>query len=165
MRTLRKSVWIVALTSMLAAATPPATAQDTKTALIRELMAITNSMELADQMHAVVSQKMIDMVLGRQPGISAKILESLKSEIVAEFRDSRGEIESAVIDIYARNFSEAEIGGLVEFYKTPLGKKVIQQMPAISAESMAFGLAWGQRVGERAGLRVMRKARELGVNL
>ena len=40
-----------------------------------------------------------------------------------------------LITLYTTNFSEAELKGLIEFYQSPLGKKVMEKMPTLSAQS------------------------------
>ncbi|MTW10624.1 DUF2059 domain-containing protein [Pseudoduganella eburnea] len=47
------------------------------------------------------------------------------------------EMQVAVTQIYARNYSLEEINQLAAFYRTPLGKKMMAKTPAIAAESMA----------------------------
>jgi hypothetical protein len=61
-----------------------------------------------------------------------------------------GELTSALTEIYARNYTAAELKQLQNFYETPLGKKVLEKQPVISAESVAIGRAWGARVGRQA---------------
>lgn len=45
-------------------------------------------------------------------------------------------IKEPTIDIYTRNFSEAEISGLIEFYESDVGRSVLQKMPIVMQESM-----------------------------
>jgi hypothetical protein len=61
-----------------------------------------------------------------------------------------GELTSALTEIYAQNYTAAELKQLQNFYETPLGKKVLEKQPVISAESVAIGRAWGARVGRQA---------------
>jgi hypothetical protein len=63
-----------------------------------------------------------------------------------------------VIPVYERNFSDEDIVQLIAFYKTPLGKKVVEKMPAIMQESMQIGAAWGKQMSEK----VMEKLKQKG---
>ncbi|WP_250887232.1 MULTISPECIES: DUF2059 domain-containing protein [unclassified Rhodanobacter] len=38
--------------------------------------------------------------------------------------------------------------GLLKFYKSPLGRKVITQMPVTMAEGMKIGQEWGRERGQ-----------------
>jgi hypothetical protein len=61
-----------------------------------------------------------------------------------------GELTAALTEIYADNYTAAELKALQGFYETPLGRKVLEKQPVISAESVAVGRAWGARVGRQA---------------
>ncbi|WP_319478563.1 DUF2059 domain-containing protein [Marispirochaeta aestuarii] len=53
-----------------------------------------------------------------------------------------------IVPIYDKHFTHEEITDIISFYETPTGKKLIQEMPAISQESMSAGQAWGMRIGQ-----------------
>jgi hypothetical protein len=55
-----------------------------------------------------------------------------------------------VVPIYAKHFETAELDALIEFYSSPIGRKTVERLPAISAESMAAGQAWGEQIAKRA---------------
>jgi|GEM_PF-3521885 len=44
-----------------------------------------------------------------------------------------------IIELYERRFTESELLELVEFYKTPLGRKVLDELPPIMEESARLG--------------------------
>ncbi len=48
-----------------------------------------------------------------------------------------------VIPIYDRHLSHEEIRGLIQFYETPLGRRLVKVLPQIMQESMAAGEEWG----------------------
>lgn len=54
------------------------------------------------------------------------------------------------IPVYQKHYTDEEIVQLIEFYKTPLGKKLIATMPVIAQESYAVGAEWGKKLGEQA---------------
>ena len=49
-----------------------------------------------------------------------------------------------MVPVYHNNFTHEEIKGLLQFYATPLGKKVIQTLPAVVQQSMAAGQNWSE---------------------
>jgi hypothetical protein len=63
-----------------------------------------------------------------------------------------------IIPIYAKHFTDEDVIQLTDFYRTPLGKKVIEKMPLISQESYLAGSEWGKKLGEQA----VRKLKEKG---
>ncbi|MCL2831780.1 MAG: DUF2059 domain-containing protein [Treponema sp.] len=52
------------------------------------------------------------------------------------------------VPIYDKYFTQDDIKQLIEFYESPIGKKLIEQTPSIINESYAGGQAWGQQIGE-----------------
>lgn len=50
-------------------------------------------------------------------------------------------LKEDIANVYLDNFTIDEIKGLTAFYATPLGQKVIQSTPAITAASMKIGEA------------------------
>jgi hypothetical protein len=61
--------------------------------------------------------------------------------------DAKGvqELTARMVPIYQRHFSAADIEGLLRFYRSPLGRKVITEMPATMAEGMQLGQDWGRQ--------------------
>ena len=61
-------------------------------------------------------------------------------------------INNSVVPIYQHNFTEQDVRGLLAFYRTPLGQKLLKVQPVIMHESMLAGEQWGrQRVEQRIG--------------
>ena len=63
------------------------------------------------------------------------------------FIDANGtrELTERMVPIYQRHFSAADIKGLLKLYRSPLGRKVITEMPSTMAEGMQVGQQWGQQ--------------------
>lgn len=53
------------------------------------------------------------------------------------------------VPIYAKYFTHDEIKQLLEFYRTPIGQKVIGTLPAVMQESMAAGQRWGEQLSQQ----------------
>jgi hypothetical protein len=49
-----------------------------------------------------------------------------------------------MVPVFQRHFSGEEIDGLLKFYRSPLGQKVLTEMPAAMAEATQAGQQWGQ---------------------
>ena len=67
-------------------------------------------------------------------------------------RDAEARVEGFVterlVPIYDKHLSHEDIKGLIGFYESPLGKKLLQVMPVMSHESMLAGQAWGRDFAE-----------------
>ena len=62
-----------------------------------------------------------------------------------------------LIPIYSKHYSNDEILTIIEFYKTPIGKKVIEKTPFITQESYAIGEEWGKKAAEQAIKKLIEK--------
>jgi len=79
-----------------------------------------------------------------------------------EFKKSLPEFEEPVIAILDKNFTDDEIKQLIAFYKTPLGQKVLTQMPVVMQQSEQLGQTWGAQVGARVAERIRAAAKQKG---
>ena len=61
---------------------------------------------------------------------------------------SSQQLLARMVPIYQKHFTADEVGGLLKFYRSPLGKKVITEMPLTMAEGMKVGQAWGHERGQ-----------------
>ena len=59
--------------------------------------------------------------------------------------DGARAVVDRMVPVFQRHFSAEEIDGLLKFYRSPLGQKVIAEMPATMAEGMQIGRQWGQQ--------------------
>ncbi|OQP61915.1 hypothetical protein A3860_29920 [Niastella vici] len=55
-----------------------------------------------------------------------------------------------IIPVYAKYYTDEDVTQLIDFYRTPLGKKVIEKLPLITQESYLIGAEWGKKLGEKA---------------
>jgi hypothetical protein len=106
---------------------------------IHELLVLTNSAKLGDQMLDQIFSAYERMVPDVPPEIWKKARESMRADDLVEL----------VIPIYIKHFNREDIKGIITFYKTPIGKKLIEHQGAIMKESMAIGMAWGQEVSKK----------------
>jgi uncharacterized protein len=59
------------------------------------------------------------------------------------------QLVQAMIPAYQHHFSADDVDGLIKFYKTPLGQKLVSQMPGTMSEAAQAVQQWGrQRTSE-----------------
>ena len=58
------------------------------------------------------------------------------------------EIGDGMAQVYATEFTEQELQGLVTFYKSPLGQKLLANEPRAIQMSMAYMNQWAQTFAE-----------------
>lgn len=68
-------------------------------------------------------------------------------------------------DLYMKAFTEPEIRELIAFYKTPTGKKSLQQMPMLMEEGAKIGSDLAQENQAELEAAIQARAKELGQDL
>jgi hypothetical protein len=110
-----------------------------KIADIKKLLDVTGSSKLG--------QEVIHQVIGEFKKISPNVPDSFWEKASKEANPS--DLEKITISIYDKYLSDDDIKGLVAFYQSPLGQKVVKVMPQISRESMAAARQWGIQFVEK----------------
>ena len=123
---------------LLATSAGLATAATTKPpseAQVRQLMEVFG----VDRMLGQMNTQMAAMMQQQIPCVPASYWQG--------FVDAKGvrELTERMVPIYQRHFSAADIQGLLKFYRSPLGRKVVTEMPATMAEGMQLGQEWGRQ--------------------
>lgn len=110
-----------------------------KTAAIHRLLEVTGAIAMGSQM----VDQLLAIQAQAQPAIPAQVWADIREEI--DF----SEFEPAMVHIYDKHFSTAEIEGLLAFYESDIGRSFIEKQPAIVQDSMAAGQAWAIGIQEK----------------
>lgn len=162
----RIAVGAFALALSSAVATPPASAQSpSHEAAIRVLIDETKAMALGRQMMDQLLAQLLPLVARLNPQAGQAVAEILRNEFQDVLDERMAEFEAFMVRLYAQHFSEAEIGQLIAFYRTPVGRKTIEVMPQLMSEGQRFGVVWGQRLGEEAARRAFDRLRAEGYDV
>ena len=95
---------------------------------------------------ALGAQVMEQMLVAFRP-MAPEGPESFWIELKAEMDPTQ--LVELTVPVYARHLSHADVKDLLVFYESPIGRKMLVVQPAITADSMAVGQAWGQEIGAR----------------
>jgi hypothetical protein len=114
-----------------------------KTRLARQLVATAH---LADQ-----AMQVIEQAIPTQRAANPRIPAEFWDRFIAQARARRGELEEEYVKLYDRNFTSAELKGMIAFYESPIGKRFVEVQPTLMREGMAMGQEWGTRIGSDVG--------------
>lgn len=119
----------LALTAAPVLAAPPSEAQ------VRELMQVMN----VPGQFTVMNNQMAAMMSQQLPCVPATFWQT--------YIDKNGveQLTTAMIPAYQHHFTADEVAGLIKFYRTPLGQKLVAEMPATMAEAAQSGQQWGRQ--------------------
>jgi uncharacterized protein len=97
---------------------------------------------MSKQIHQIVNEQ-----LKKQPGITPE-----DQERAAKLTDDTlknmpiDDILNAMIPVYQRHFTKANIDDLLAFYSTPTGQKIVRELPAITTEAMQAATPIAQKM-------------------
>lgn len=130
---------------------PTAKLDPAKDKAIRHLMDITEVSNMGENIQSYITQQ-VQSVAGRAVGAGKvqKFMDTFSTQFNASA--SPNAVTDAMVTIYAKNFSMEDIQGLIQFYETPLGKRVVKTLPEVSQQSQRVGVEMEQN----AALAVLR---------
>lgn len=73
-------------------------------------------------------------------------MENVKPDDIKDIVET---IQEETIPIYDKYFSNDEILGIIEFYRTPIGKSYLSKMGSVAMETMQVGSKYGEIVYKR----------------
>jgi hypothetical protein len=139
-----------------------------KRADIEKLMRITGPPDVTKQISNFFIRQMSQAIKASRPDLPAKTYRILSEEINIVIEDqmtTKGGFLDMVIPIYARHFSHKDIRGLLKFYQTDLGKKIIKIWPLILQESMILAQDWSKSLGPVIKKNINKRFKKEGVDL
>jgi len=123
-----------------------------KEAAIRHLMEITQTSKLGDNISNAIAQQ-VRGVMSRaiqQPEDLQKFMDAFTQKFTAAAPSSA--VTDAEIPVYAHYFTMEDIEGLIKFYESPLGQRVVKNLPEVVQNTQRTGVEMDQK----AALEVLR---------
>lgn len=108
----------------------------TKTEKVKELISLSGTFTLSKK----IESELISNYKKRYGNVPDSAWKSIEPKINID------ELINEVSDIYGNKFTEKEIDQLIIFYKSDLGKKLIQNSPNIMTEIQSASGNWAKKV-------------------
>ncbi|HEX7314681.1 MAG TPA: DUF2059 domain-containing protein [Pyrinomonadaceae bacterium] len=83
----------------------------------------------------------------QMPDVPEKVWLEVRAEFVKNV--NRESIITLYVPIYSGHFNATEIRQLIAFYESPVGKKLVAEMPLIEIEAFTKGVEWGQEMSKK----------------
>ena len=132
--------------------------------MAKELIALKGATNMYDPIVRGVVEHAKIVLLRTNPMLS-KELGEVTAKLQAEYASKVGELREIVARVYASRFTEQELKDALAFYKTPLGKKLIVEEPAILDQTMKDAQTWGDRLSEEVINKMRAEMRKRGHEL
>ncbi len=106
---------------------------------IRKLMELTGAGNLAVQ----ILHQMLEPMRRALPQVPEEFWARFMAKVDTD------EIIDMTVPIYSKHLTHDEIEQLLEFYQSPVGRKLIAALPSIMSESMQAGQRWGEQLARQ----------------
>jgi hypothetical protein len=88
------------------------------------------------------------VVLLQSNPMLGKDLNEVATKLHADYASRSAEILNDVAKIYASRFTEQELKDALNFYKSPLGRKLVVEEPNILDQSMRTAQTWAENLSQ-----------------
>ena len=132
--------------TLVPAAARAQTVSSPDSAKVRLVRKLVTTARLTDQALQVIEQG-----IASQRATNPRIPAAFWDRFLEQARARRGELEDGYVTLYDRNFTTAEVKGLIAFYDSPIGKRFLEVQPTLMREGIALGQEWGTRIGADVG--------------
>jgi uncharacterized protein len=139
---------VLALALVLCAGT--AAAQEPSAAAIaaaKEVITIKGAVALYQPLVPGVIEQAKTVFLQIHPTLG-KELNEVAAKLRSEYAARGEEVINDVAKLYASRFTEQELKDTLAFYKSPLGRKLLAEEPAILDQSMRNAQTWANRLSD-----------------
>ena len=102
---------------------------------VRQCMELTGGKEQAEAA--------FDMMLGQFaqiPGLHPQFVEKFREKVTGQ------DMVELNVPLWMRHLDEKDVDVLIDFYRSPTGKKFVRVQPAMQQEAMLAGQKWGQEM-------------------
>lgn len=107
-------------------------------AAAEKFLTLTNADKLATPVYMQVQQMFAQRFAEtKAPPSKKSVLDSYQAKADAALDNAIGwrKLKPQMVNLYTATFTESELKELVKFYESPLGKKVLREMPKVTQQS------------------------------
>lgn len=161
---IRRGVGVLALGLALVLSGPAVRAADGET--LEAARGFVKAMQIdatLDQIIPTITTVMVNLVTRANPGQAAVVQDIMQRHFLPLFQERKAEHLEGIAQIYALNFTTAELRELTAMMSTPTGLKYASKQGEIAKQSMAFGARWAQGLNQELLKRIEPELRERGL--
>jgi hypothetical protein len=116
-----------------------------KEAAIRHLLDVTGESKEGENINTGMTGRVHDVMSRALPADQLpKFMDTFSQRFTAGAPPSA--VTDAVVKIYAQHFSLEDIQGITKFYESPVGQRMVKEMPDVVRDSQDAGMQMDQKV-------------------
>lgn len=115
---------------------------------VLRLMKLTGADKTGAMISSLLATRILQQLHQQHPDIPARAIDIAKTTLDDEFKEAfapDGPLVRDLAAIWSRHFTHDEILGLIDFYQTPLGRKVVDATPEVARDAAQTSAAWAQQ--------------------
>lgn len=165
MTQMKRLLAVLAICAAGMAAGAEAAAQDSKLEKAREVFRVTQAEGIVEQMLSAVFAQIGATMQQSHPDLPQEALDVVRDEISASLRDSLPALLDQMAVVYEQTFTDAELDGMLAFYKSPVGQSMVAKLPQVMNQSLQFSQAWAMGAFQDLPQRIDRRLKAEGYDL
>src|ERR1043166_5829463 len=117
-------------------------------AQIRQVMDLTGARDMGQQLMQAGLEQFRSSIEDSQPNNprAKQFMDAFAAKFQKHF-DPKS-LNEELIPIYDRHLTSEDLKGLLDYYRSPLGQRMLKALPELSRESQAIGFALGQKAAQ-----------------
>jgi len=133
-------------------------------ALAKELIAVKGSTQIWDAVVPGVIEQAKGVFLQTNPALS-KELNDVAARLRTEFAPRASQLVDQIAQLYAQTFTEQELKDALAFYKSPLGRKIVNEEPKLLDDGFRRIQQWTNKFSEEVMSRMRAEMKKKGYDL
>ncbi len=154
-------VFTMAMFTGLASAEEPTPAA---VAVAKELIVLKGSTQLWDAVVPGVIEQVKAVFMQTNPALG-KELNDVAAQLRTEYAPRASQLVDQVAQLYARTFTEQELKDALAFYKSPLGKKIVNEEPKVLDDGFRRIQQWANKFSEEVMSKMRAEMKKKGYDL
>ena len=147
-------------TGLASAEEPTPSAQ----ALAKELIVLKGSTQLWDAVVPGVIEQVKAVFMQTNPALG-KELNDVAAQLRTEYAPRASQLVDQVAQLYARTFTEQELKDALTFYKSPLGRKIVNEEPKVLDDGFRRIQQWANKFSEEVMSKMRAEMKKKGYDL
>ena len=115
---------------------------------IEALLDATGSAQMRQQVMILMNGQLLGALKKARPDVPDRVVEIAKEVLNSEFAmawEGPDGLKAQMVSIYAKHFTSEDVRGLLAFYRSDIGKKMVGLTPVLFQETMAASQQWAGR--------------------
>ena len=154
-------VFTMAMFTGLASAEEPTPAA---VAVAKELIVLKGSTQLWDAVVPGVIEQVKAVFMQTNPALGRE-LNDVAAQLRTEYAPRASQLVDQVAQLYARTFTEQELKDALTFYKSPLGRKIVNEEPKVLDDGFRRIQQWANKFSEEVMSKMRAEMKKKGYDL